>query len=96
MTSGLAYAAIGRAIHTEQLSADRRGSRCLPIEVKELEGGRLYYWVVWDHGPTTAAKREAAEEDPSLRVVSKRPPWVPTPDRARWPTEVQERLRGVE
>ena len=65
-------------------------------QVKELEGGRLYYWVVWDHGPTTAAKREAAEEDPSLRVVSKRPPWVPTPDRARWPTEVQERSRGVE
>ena len=65
-------------------------------QVKELEGDRLHYWVVWDYGPTTAAKHEAAEEDPSLRVVSKRPPWVPKPDRTRWPTDVQERLRGVE
>ena len=58
------------------------------VEVKVLDGVE-FYWVVWDDGPVSAGRRG---ERMRCRVVSKRPPWVPEPDRKRWPAEVKEKL----
>ena len=62
------------------------------LQVKEVAGGDILYWVAWDNGRVDAGDLEERIMRTS-RVVPSRPSWVDEPDWSKWPKEVQERVR---